>query len=301
MKIGYPCINRSLDCHSDHTFRLRNYSEKRLVETVRMNLACLHRILRFNVEKKLYFFRVTSDLVPFASHPVNDFRWQKFFERQFLEIGDFIRKHDLRISMHPDQFTLINSLDSGIFKRSVAELNYHTDIIELMKLDDTAKIQIHAGGVYKNKAKSMKRFVTRYRKLSRILRRRLVVENDEYSYTLRDCLRIHEETGIPVLFDVYHHKWNNSGENILECLESSGRTWEKRDGIPMVDYSQQKRRSSKRAHAEKMEPRAFRQFLQSTHPHDFDIMLEIKDKEKSALRAVKIAARDKRFTTYRDK
>jgi UV DNA damage endonuclease len=295
MKIGYPCINRSLDCHSDHTFRLKNYSEKRLVETVRMNLACLHGILRFNVEKKICFFRVTSDLVPFASHPVNEFGWQKFFEKQFLKIGDFIRTHDLRISMHPDQFTLINSIDTGIFKRSVAELNYHNEIIELMELDETAKIQIHVGGMYKNKEKSMLRFVTRYKKLSRNLRKRLVIENDEYSYTVQDCLRIHEATGIPVLFDVYHHKWNNNSEDIQECLERSGRTWGKRDGIPMVDYSQQKRGSSRRAHAEKMETPEFRRFLESTRPYDFDVMLEIKDKEKSALKAVKIAAQDERF------
>lgn len=266
-----------------------------MIETVRMNLTCLRRILQFNVERKLYFFRVTSDLVPFASHPVNKFRWQKFFEKQFNEIGDFVGKHDLRISMHPDQFTLINSLDTDIFRRSIAELNYHADIIELMKLDESAKIQIHVGGVYRDKVKSLKRFVSRYKRLSKRLRKRLVVENDEYSYTLQDCIRIHAETGIPVLFDVYHHKWNNNGEDISQCLTSSSRTWEEHDGIPMIDYSQQKQGSPKRAHAEKMKPREFSRFLDSTRPYDFDIMLEIKDKEKSALKAVKIAALDKRF------
>ncbi|UCF70088.1 MAG: UV DNA damage repair endonuclease UvsE [candidate division WOR-3 bacterium] len=298
MRIGYPCINRSIDCHSDHTFRLKNYSEGRLIETVRANLSCLLRILQFNVENRLYFFRVTSDLVPFASHPINKFDWQKYFEPEFAMIGDFIRKNDLRISMHPDQFTLINSLDVEIFKRSVGELEYHADVLELMELDKTAKIQIHVGGVYKEKEKSMDRFIKRYRMLSKRIRKRLVVENDEHSYTLEDCLKIHAAVGLPVLFDVYHHRWNNNGEEIQQCMERSGRTWANRDGIPMVDYSQRKKGSPTKAHAETMEARGFRRFLQLTEPHDFDIMLEIKDKEKSARRAAKIAADDRRFIEH---
>ncbi|UCD19192.1 MAG: UV DNA damage repair endonuclease UvsE [candidate division WOR-3 bacterium] len=298
MRIGYPCINRSIDCHSDHTFRLKNYSESRLIETVRVNLSCLLRILQFNVENRLYFFRVTSDLVPFASHPINKFDWQRYFKPEFTVIGDFIRKNDLRISMHPDQFTLINSLDAEIFKRSVAELEYHADVLELMDLDKTAKIQIHVGGVYKEKEKSLDRFITRYRMLSKRIRKRLVVENDEHSYSLKDCLKIHTAVGLPILFDAYHHRWNNNGEEIQQCIQRSGRTWTSRDGIPMVDYSQRKKGSATKAHAETMEARGFRRFLQLTEPHDFDIMLEIKDKEKSARRAAKIAAGDRRFIEH---
>jgi UV DNA damage endonuclease len=295
MKIGYPCINRSIGCKSDHTFRLRNYSEARLIETVGQNLQCLQQILEYNISKEIYFFRITSDLIPFASHPVNKCRWQHLFSKEFSKIGGIIRKHDIRISMHPDQFTLINSIDPQIFTRSVAELEYHADVLDLMSLNSTAKVQIHVGGVYKEKQKSRKRFVSRYGKLSMRVRRRLVIENDEHSYKLSDCLEINRKTGVPVLFDVYHHEGNNDGENIAECLAKSSRTWKSPDGIPMVDYSEQKKGAIKGAHTDAIDLRKFRRFLKAAYPYDFDVMLEIKDKEKSALKAVRAASRDTRF------
>jgi UV DNA damage endonuclease len=295
MKIGYPCINRSIGCQVAHTFRLKSYSETRLLETVEQNLACLLRILQYNARKDLFFFRITSDLVPFASHPVNKFPWQKRFRKDFEEIGRLVQDHKMRISMHPDQFTLINSLDNEIFKRSLAELKYHNEVLDLMDLDTTAKIQLHVGGVYKDKPASMKRFVSRYRKIGEGLRKRLVIENDDKSYTVMDCLQIHNDTGIPVLFDSFHHEIHNNGEAIIDCLRKTDKTWKKNDGIPMVDYSHQKDGSPKGAHAETINTRRFRRFLEISKPNDFDIMLEIKDKERSALKAVRIAQNDTRF------
>ena len=295
MKIGYPCINRSIGCKADRTFRLKNYSEARLIETIGQNLRCLNRILKYNLSKKMYFFRITSDLIPFASHPVNKCKWQDLFSNTFSEIGAIVTSHDLRISMHPDQFTLINSIDHRIFIRSVAELEYHADVLDLLGLNQTAKIQIHVGGVYKEKEKSMRRFISRYKRLSARIRRRLVVENDEYSYRLADCLRISKETHVPVLFDVYHHERNNDGEDITECLEKSMPTWRSTDGIPMIDYSEHKTGATRGAHAESIDVRKFKRFLKASYPYDFDVMLEIKDKEKSALKAVRAASIDTRF------
>jgi UV DNA damage repair endonuclease len=67
MKIGYPCINLSLDRKSGRTFRLKSFSEGRFVATVDNNLDCLFDILRFNVSHSIPFFRITADIVPFAS------------------------------------------------------------------------------------------------------------------------------------------------------------------------------------------------------------------------------------------
>lgn len=68
MKIGYPCINLTLNCRSSRTFRLKNYSEERLIATIENNLNCLAEILEFNYKNNIFFFRITSDLIPFASH-----------------------------------------------------------------------------------------------------------------------------------------------------------------------------------------------------------------------------------------
>lgn len=296
MKIGYPCINRTIGCKSDRTFRLRSYSEERLIETVDNNLDCLLRILRFNVEHNLLFFRITSDLVPFASHPICKFDWQNYFESKFKEIGKFIRSNEMRISMHPDQFTLINSVDENVFDRSVKELAYHADVLDLMRLDASAKIQIHIGGVYGNKHKSMERFLERFFQLDDFIARRLVIENDDKLYCLQDCLRISNKTELPVLFDVFHHQLYNSGESVSEAFESFVGTWSvNRDGVPMVDYSSLRHGGSLRQHAESIDLDDFKLLLKESDPHDFDVMLEIKDKEISALKAVKAVSDDPRF------
>jgi len=300
MRIGYPCINRTIDCTASSTFRLKSYTESHVKQTVKNNLECLRRILQFNLEHKLFFFRISSDLVPFASHPINRFNWQKYFQEAFEEIGKFITKNRMRISMHPDQFTLINSIEDEIFGRSKNELKYHAEILALMKLDNSAKIQIHVGGAYGNKKKSMERFITRYNELDDSMIQRLVIENDDKSYDLNDCLKINEQTQIPILFDAFHHKLNNSGPlTTEEFFQLTTKTWnEKRDGMPMVDYSSQRTKGSPRQHSETINIEDFSSFLKQTKAFDFDLMLEIKDKEKSAIKAVDFAVRDWRIQNF---
>jgi UV DNA damage endonuclease len=233
MRIGYPCINRTIGCTANSTFRLKSYSETRLKQTVKNNLESLLRILKFNLEHRLSFFRISSDIVPFASHPINKFNWQGHFQEEFEEIGEFITKNRMRISMHPDQFTLINSIKDEIFERSKNELQYHVEILDLMKLDASAKVQIHVGGAYGDKKKSMERFVTRFNELDDSIVRRLVIENDDTLYNLNDCLKINAQIQIPILFDVFHHKLNNS-QNLTtaESFQLTAKTWnEKRDGV----------------------------------------------------------------------
>ncbi len=301
MKIGYPCINRSISCSSGRTFRLASYSSERLEETVRENLRCLDAILRFNLDASILFFRITSDLVPFGSHPISTAPWQDTFAATFGEIGRFIDEHGMRISMHPDQFVVINAKDPEIVARSVAELRYHAVVLDAMHLDLTAKIQIHAGGVYGDKEASMERFASVYSRLDESILRRLVVENDDSRYTLADCLRIHEETDIPVLFDAFHHRVNPSGIGVAEAVELCNATWRPHDGILMVDYSTPMPGGRRGRHAESLDNAAFAEFLAVTAPMDMDIMLEIKDKEKSALLAVGIARRDGRFRLQKER
>ncbi len=300
MRIGYPCINRTLNCSASSTFRLKSYSEARLKTSIKNNLDCLLRILQFNLEHKLFFFRISSDLVPFASHPVNKFRWQEYFRDKFEGIGEFIVKNRIRISMHPDQFTLINSIKDEIFERSKRELVYHAEILDLMKLDTSAKIQIHVGGAYGDKKASMERFVARFNRLPDFVVRRLVIENDDKLYDVNDCLKISEEIKIPVLFDVFHHKLNNSASQTLKgTFGDVVKSWnEKRDRVPMVDYSSQEPKGLPRQHSETINLEDFCFFLKQSEPFDFDVMLEIKDKEKSAIRAIESVVNDWRLHKF---
>ncbi len=300
MKIGYPCINRTIGCRGDKTFRLKSYSEQRLIDTVAGNLGCLSEMLAFNTSHNILFFRITSDLVPFASHPVCQFDWLKYFKDQLALIGAFIRSNDIRISMHPGQYTVLNSQDHEVVARSIKELRYHADVLDALDLDASAKIQVHVGGVYADKNRSLQRFVKQYRTLDESLKRRLVIESDDRSFTIEDCMRIYEEIGVPILFDVFHHELNHSTPSIAHALATVTRTWRENDGIPMVDYSYHRGSGPKVSHVESIDSSHFENFLVTTKPYDVDIMLEIKDKETSALKAIEIAQKDRRFVQARN-
>ena len=299
MKIGYPCINRTIGCKGDQTFRLKSYSEQRLIDTVTSNLDCLANILKFNVEHHVLFFRITSDLVPFASHPICQFDWTSHFKNTLASIGRCIKSNNIRISMHPGQYTILNTPDRRVLSNSIRELQYHADVLDALGLDASAKIQIHVGGVYGDKDESIRRFIEQYRSLDEAVRRRLVIENDDRSYTFSDCLRIYKETGVPILFDVFHHELIFSGVSITDALADIIRTWQRWDGIPMVDYSGHRIGGPKVGHMESIDTSQFRSFLKAASEFDFDIMLEIKDKETSALKAVEIARKDRRFFSGR--
>jgi UV DNA damage endonuclease len=196
--------------------------------------------------------------------------------------------------MHPDQFIIINSNKDEIVEMSIAELEYHKQILEVMKLKNNAKIQFHIGGGYGNKKKSLERFIKVYKTLDEKIKDRLVIENDDRIYKIKDCLYLSEKIQIPILFDYFHHTIYNNNENIIHFLDSVFKTWKKDDGIPMVDYSSQKKSSKAGSHADTLDVKDFQIFIDITKQYDFDIMLEIKDKEKSAIKALKILKNDNR-------
>ncbi|MCI0503824.1 UV DNA damage repair endonuclease UvsE [Candidatus Micrarchaeota archaeon] len=288
MRIGYPCINRSIGCQSDATFRLASYSNSMMEAKVSGNLACLQRILEYNLAKGILFFRISSQLVPFASHPICDFPWRRRFLGELKSVGEYVRKKGIRISMHPDQFVLLNSPDLGVHERSVAELAYHCEALDAMGLAPDAKVQIHVGGVYGDRAAAIARFEERYRRLPSAIRKRLVIENDDRLYAVSDCIRIHETCGVPVLFDSFHHECLNAGESVREALKAAMGTWGNADGVPMTDYSSQAPGGRSGKHAETIDLAHFEKYLHSAKKLDFDVMLEIKDKEKSAIKALSI-------------
>ena len=288
MRIGYPCINLSLDCRPSRTLRLANLAPDRLRALVAGNLACLERIVRWNAERGLLFLRITSDLVPLASHPANRFPWDEEFAADFARIGDLIRSLGMRISMHPGQYTLLNSPRPEVAAAARADLAYHARVLDLLGLDRTAKIQIHVGGRYGDKATALERFVREAERLDPAVRARLAVENDERLFNLDDVLTASRATGLPVLLDVFHRQVYPDGRTLPEALAAARATWDPQDGPPMVDYSSPLPGGRPGSHAHTLDEAHFRRFLAESAPHDFDLMLEVKDKERSALRALEI-------------
>ncbi|MBN1923865.1 MAG: UV DNA damage repair endonuclease UvsE [Nanoarchaeota archaeon] len=287
MRVGYACINTSINCTSSSTFRLKNYSKERFMETVKSNLECLKKILEFNNKKGIKFFRITSQLIPFASHPVCSIKWQQFFSEDFKKIGEYVKKNHMRITMHPDPFIVLNSPRKEVVNKSLKELKYHSQLLESMHLSSENKIVIHVGGVYGDKNASIKRFVKNYNKLGKMLKKRLVIENDDSSYSLMDCLKISDLTGVPVVLDVLHHEILNNNECLKESFQKAAKTWKIKDGKPIIHYNEQKKTGRKGYHSETVNVTRFNKIIKPLIKEDFDVMLEVKDKEKSALKILK--------------
>ncbi|HEU5462185.1 MAG TPA: UV DNA damage repair endonuclease UvsE [Nitrososphaeraceae archaeon] len=272
------------------TFRLSSYTEEKFIQCVTYNLATLVEILKFNIANNLMFFRISSDVIPFASHPICKFDWKEYFKSDLIKIGQLIKHHNIRISMHPDQFVILNAKSQDIVNNSIRELGYHTDLLDLMELDYSSKVQIHIGGVYGDKAKSRKQFISNYKTLlPENIKKRLVIENDDHLYSLKDCIEIHEFTGIPILFDVFHHLCFDNNLPLNTALQISNNTWNpSKDGIMMIDYSNQELNQRKGKHSHTLDIKQFEKFITSISNLDLDIILEIKDKEKSAKKAIEL-------------
>jgi hypothetical protein len=139
----------------------------------------------------------------------------------------------------------------------------------------------------------MDRFIEKYKtKLSDSIRQRLVIENDDRLFSVKDCLYIYEHTRIPILFDNLHHACLNNGEPMIEAMKQCFATWPNGQR-PLIDYATQQTGKRIGAHADHIDEKHFELFARETRDLQFDIMLEIKDKEQSAIIAVPYAARER--------
>jgi UV DNA damage endonuclease len=267
---------------ASRTFRVASFSEERAIATISSNLRVLRQILEWNLERGILYFRISSGTIPLASHPVMTFDWKTHFADELREIGTFIVENGMRTNVHPGQYTLINSNRPEVVQASILELQYHADLLDLMGMDDSHKIQLHTGGVYGDKPAAMDRFVNEYARLDESIRRRLVIENEERHFCLADNLEIHRRTGIPLLFDIFHHELFNQGESLAEALDLVAPTW-KGHGPAMLDYSSQDPEKRWGAHTASIDLEDFGEVLDVLWGRDVDVMLEIKDKEQSAL------------------
>lgn len=290
MRIGYPCSNLSLSISASRTFRLSSYSDERLIKTVTANLEALQTILEWNLAHDIRFFRISSTTVPFASHPVMTVDWQSRFAGTLHDIGAYIRQNGMRINVHPGQYVILNSPREDVVDRSIAELRYHAELLDLLGLDSTHKIQIHTGGVYGDKSSAIDRFVAAYSRLPEPILRRLAIENDERQFSLADNHRIHASTGVPLIFDTFHHELLNEGESLQEALDVVIPTWTGH-GPAMIDYSTQHQDKQAGAHTLSVDLDHFEPVLDQLEGRPVDVMLEIKDKEGSVLKVLALLER----------
>ncbi|MFA6627407.1 MAG: UV DNA damage repair endonuclease UvsE [Bacilli bacterium] len=286
MSIGYA----SLTVHVRHgrfrTCKQSTCTSQRLREIISYNLSTLETIIDYNANNDLHLFRISSDIIPFASSPVNTLDWRNEFSDDFNRIAAKVKAAKIRISMHPGQYTVLNSLTSEIVTRSIQELWYHVHLIRALGADQTNKLILHVGGIYGDKEAAISRFILVYQTLPQDIKTHLVIENDERSYTIEDCLRIHEATGVPVVYDNLHHLLNhNQLASDGYWIKRVKETWKAADGVQKVHYSQQDLFKQRGAHSQTIDIDQFQHYYLSLQMIP-DIMLEVKDKNLSAIKCV---------------
>jgi UV DNA damage endonuclease len=288
MKIGYACISIGVPNTEKHTCKLNNATEERLLEIIKSNLDALENTINYNIENKIYLFRIGSDLIPFGSSPVNNLSWWEIFKDKFESIGKKIITNKIRVSMHPGQYTVLNSPNPEIVERAIADLEYHNRILDALGVDSKSKMVIHIGGIYNDKSKAIEVFIKNYQKLTESIKRRLIIENDDKLYTITDVLEISRKTKIPVVYDNLHNSINPSdaGKSDSFWIELCSKTWDKKDGVPKVHYSQQDPSKRNGSHSKTIILDKFLSYYNSIKGIDLEIMLEVKDKNLSAIKCI---------------
>ena len=287
MKIGYACLTIGVQNADFKSVTMKNATKDNLLKIITHNLNSLERIIDYNIKNNIQFFRISSDLIPFGSSPVNDLNWWEIFREDFSSIGGKIKDSNMRVSMHPGQYTVLNSPDEDVVKRAIEDLNYHNRILKSLGTGRESKIILHIGGVYNDRENAMGRFIQNYNLLSDEVKMRLVIENDDKSYNIGQVLDIGRNLNIPVVYDNLHNQvlpFDESKDDLYWISEAT-KTWKKEDGAQKIHYSQQDKGKRPGSHSRTIDLAEFIQFTTGLHK-DIDIMLEVKDKNLSCVKCI---------------
>ncbi|MCD8139143.1 MAG: UV DNA damage repair endonuclease UvsE [Planctomycetaceae bacterium] len=285
--IGYACKIYGPPGWTLRSLTLKTASRDRLVEVTKENLATLRKIFGYNTDVGVRLFRISSDVVPLATHPEAMFDWRRECRAELDETAAALARSGQRVSMHPGQYTVLNSPDAGVAERSVADLVYHASFLDAIGAPEDARIVLHVGGKYGNAAAAVGRFRQRYKKLPKAVRRRLVLENDEHNFAIDVVIGLCRELGCPAIMDVFHHSINPAPEgDEADWLREAAATWRGVAGMPKIHYSQQLRGGRPGMHSQTITAREFVRWYKTLPDILFDIMLEVKDKNRSALKCI---------------
>lgn len=290
MAIGYACIVVGEENTKISHCTLKNANEHELRKIIGRNLAALEAMLDYNIKNNIGLFRISSDIIPFGSHKVNTLAWQDEFKEKLLAIGNKIKSFQIRVSMHPGQYTVLNSPNELTAKNAIRDLEYHCSFLDALGLGNDSKIIVHIGGVFKDKPEAINHFIRNFRLLKASVQKRIVIENDDISYHIEDILEISKILTIPAVFDNYHHFLNPPTEkrSEYEWIRLCNKTWGQEDGKQKIHYSQANQNARKGSHSNTIRAEEFLNFYHHLEDKELDIMLEVKDKNISAVKCINL-------------
>ncbi|MCR1897384.1 UV DNA damage repair endonuclease UvsE [Irregularibacter muris] len=260
-----------------------NTEEKRLDKLKQIsysNTQDLKKILEYNIEREIHFYRITSALIPLATHPEVKWNYRELFKADFKQIGQLIKNNHMRVDTHPDQFNVINSTNENVVESTKRNLWFHAHLFEDMEYPQ-GKMVLHVGSAAGGKEAALKRFKENFRKYPKEITSKIILENDDKTFTAKETLRLCKELRVPMVLDVHHHICNNDGEHVMELLPEILDTWKGDTFPPKIHFSSPKESSKDRKHADFINGQHFVEFIENCKRlnQDIDIMIEAKKKD----------------------
>jgi UV DNA damage endonuclease len=301
IQLGLCCLNTELRDKKPPIFAsrsviLRTLETKgvdHLKEKIVQNLKDVLTMMDWNEKNGIKVFRLSSQMFPHKSN----FRALEYdfdFAKDLLkQIGIKSNLYNQRLTFHPGQFNCIGSPTDTVVESTTRDLKYHADVLDLMDLNENSVMVIHGGGTYGNKEETKTRWCDNYLKMPDNIRKRLVLENCEKSFSIQDCLDISAKVNIPVVFDTHHFECYNTlhpKENLKTAYHYIPLildTWKKRNIKPKFHVSEQG--SGRCGHHSDYIETIPHYLLEIPHKYGIciDIMIEAKMKEKAIFQLYK--------------
>ena len=204
-----------------------SFRRKYISDIIFHNCQNLKKALVYCFENNIGSFRVTSRFFPLYTHPEVGYKIEDLQDAMTIfdllkDIKVYAKEKDIRLTMHPDQFVVLNSPTSLVVENSIKELEYHGYLADLIGAD---VINIHAGGAYNDKKLALLRLKDNLKYLSKPVIDKLTLENDDRSFTPSDLLGFCTKEKISFVYDVHHHRCLKDSLSEEEVTKRAIATW----------------------------------------------------------------------------
>ena len=293
IRLGYVAITKTLENITSSSSlsysiykNLENKNEK-LHQVIESNLKDLKEIIIYNIKNNIHFYRLSSAMIPLATHNEVEFDYITPYKNIYNEIGTLIKNSNMRVDFHPNQYCVLNSISKSIVDNTIEILEYHAKLLNTFSVENPL-ILLHVGSSAGGKKAAITRFINNFKKLPTYIQKMIALENDDKVFMIEDVLEICEKLNIPCVLD-YHHYMCNHDEYLEGLLPRIIKTW--KQDIPKIHFSSPKSKLKRefRSHHDYINNDDFISFLNILKKYDtnIDIMLEAKAKDEALFKLMR--------------
>ena len=289
IRLGYACISKTLDITSSHTITYTNYEllenkEEKLIEITNKNLNNLEEILKYNIKNNIHFYRMSSKIIPLATHPNIKINLLNIFKDKLEHIGNIIKENNLRVDIHLDEYCVLNSTNPNIVSSTINIIKFYKNMLKTMNIE--SYMILHIGSSAFGIEKSITRFINNFKKLDEESKNMIILENDDKVFKIEDVLKICKILNIPMVLDYHHYKCNRV-EPLEQHIKEIINTWN--NITPKMHLSSKKNNKEFRSHHDYINLEDFIELtnILKKENKNIDIMIEAKQKDMALFKLIR--------------